>query len=198
VENVLEPYQAFVKKNQKEINGTKIKEAWDDFMFANRERLENEFHTANDFQTTMRGVKVRGVTGSIKEAELRAKKLQQKDKYHDILLGEVGKWLPSNPVASQVGEQQYAQDELNTLMMKYKENEDAKEKFFEERKKGGSSKKIIGGSGAAGAAGDLEDAVGGMFSATGDLALQRKMEAKKVIEVVSDESAGVSESKKED
>lgn len=205
VEDVLTPYQEFVKKNQREINKTKITEAWDDFLFANRERLEAEFHAANDFQTSMRGLKVRGVAGSQKEAEIRAKKIQQKDKYHNILLGEVGKWLPWDPAPSQVSEQEYAQQELNTLMQKYKENEDAKEKFFEERKKGGAgAKKVIGmggetGGAAGGAAASLEDAVGNMFGATGDLALQRKMEQKKVIEVVEDAgAAGASESKKED
>jgi hypothetical protein len=199
VEPVLETYQEFVRKNQKEFNRTKIVEAWDDFMFNNRSKLEEEFHSANDFQTTIRGLKVRGVAGSQKEAEVRAKKIQQKDKYHNILLGEVGKWLPWDPAPTQVADQHYAEDQLNTLMQKYRENEDAKEKFFEERKKGGEGKKLLSGGAAAGGAGteSLGDAVGGMFGATGDLALQRKMEQKKTIEVVSgdQEDGGVSESK---
>lgn len=196
VEPVLEIYQEFVRKNQKEFNKTKIIEAWDDFMFNNRDKLEGEFHSANDFQTTIRGLKVRGVAGSQKEAEIRAKKIQQKDKYHNILLGEVGKWLPWDPAPTQVADQHYAEDQLNTLMHKYKENEDAKEKFFEDRKKG-SEKKVISGGATAGANTEsLGDAVGGMFGATGDLALERKMEKKKTIEVVpADEDNGVSESK---
>jgi hypothetical protein len=195
VEPVLDTYQDFVRKNQKDFNKTKINEAWDDFMFNNREKLEGEFHAENDFRTTVRGLKVRGVAASQKEAEVRAKKIQQKDKYHNILLGEVGKWLPWDPAPVQVGEQHYAQDELNTLMQKYKENEDAKEKFFDERKKGGSEKKVISGGAAGGAGASMTEAVGDMFSASGDLAIQRKME-KKTIEVVTED--GASESKKED
>jgi hypothetical protein len=194
ITNVMDPYQEFVKKQQKEMNKTKIKEAWDDFMFNNREKLENDFHVENDFRTTIRGLKVRGVAASQKEAEVRAKKIQQKDKYHSILLGEVGKWLPWDPAPSQVGEQVYAEGQLNTLMQKYKENEDAKEKFFEERKKGGApeAKKIMNASGgAAGGAGASAD-YGGMFSSSGDLALQRKME-KNTIEVLP-----ADDSKKED
>ncbi len=198
VEPVLETYQEFVRKNQKDFNKTKIKEAWDDFIFNNRDKLEEEFHAANDFMTTVRGLKVRGVAASQKEAEVRAKKIQQKDKYHNILLGEVGKWLPWDPAPAQVGEQQYAEEQLNTLMQKYRENEDAKEKFFEERKKGGSNKVISGGAaGGAGAPASLTEAVGDMFGAAGDLALQRKME-KKTIEVVPSEDGGVEESKKQD
>jgi hypothetical protein len=211
VDNILDTYQEFVRKNQKEVNKNKIVEAWDDFMFNNREKLEYEFHSAEDFRTTVRGLKVRAVTSTTKEAELRAKKLQQKDKYHNIFIGEVGKWLPWDPAPAQVGEQQYAEERLNTLMQKYKQNEDEKEQFFEERKKGGAAagKKIFGGAGAA-----VEDAASGgaaaaggfdsMFGAAGDLALQRKMEAKKVIEVVGDEggvaaaSGGAAAESKED
>ena len=196
IDNVLDTYHEFVKKQQKEINKTTISDAWDDFMFKNREKLEHDFHSDNDFQTTIRGLKVRGVAASQKEAEVRAKKLQQKDKYHSILLGEVGKWLPWDPAPSQVGDQVYAEERLNTLMQKYKENEDAKEKYFEERRKG-EGKKVAAIGGAGGAAGGE---FGDMFSASGDLALQRKMEKKNTIEVLPADDAGngVSESKKED
>lgn len=207
VDNIMDTYQEFIRKNQKEVNKNKIVEAWDDFLFNNREKLEAEFHAAEDFRTTVRGLKVRAVTGTTKEAEIRAKKLQQKDKYHNIFIGEVGKWLPWDPAPAQVGEQQYAEERLNTLMKKYKENEDDKEKFFEERKKGSApAKKVFGGSvedgmaaegGAAAAAGS--SGYDAMFGAAGDLALQRKMEQKKVIEVVSGDATdgGVAESKED-
>ena len=211
VDNIMDTYQEFIRKNQKEVNKNKIVEAWDDFLFNNREKLEYEFHAAEDFRTTVRGLKVRAVTGTTKEAEIRAKKLQQKDKYHNIFIGEVGKWLPWDPAPAQVGEQQYAEERLNTLMKKYKENEDDKEKFFEERKKGSApAKKVFGGAGAVedSAAGGAAAASAGessgydaMFGAAGDLALQRKMEQKKVIEVVSGDAAagdaGVAESKED-
>lgn len=211
VDNIMDTYQEFIRKNQKEVNKNKIVEAWDDFLFNNREKLEYEFHAAEDFRTTVRGLKVRAVTGTTKEAEIRAKKLQQKDKYHNIFIGEVGKWLPWDPAPAQVGEQQYAEERLNTLMKKYKENEDDKEKFFEERKKGSApAKKVFGGAGAVedsaaggAAAGEGSSGYDAMFGAAGDLALQRKMEQKKVIEVVSSDAnesggaAGVAESKED-
>jgi hypothetical protein len=49
-------------------------------------------------------------------------------------VGEVGKWLPWDPEPSQVGEQEYAEEKLNTLMKKYKENEDSREMFERENR----------------------------------------------------------------
>ena len=177
VENVLEQYRGFVKNNQKELSKSNIKDAWDDFIFKERVKLEDEFYEINNFRTTVRGLKVRGVYGNQKEAEGRAKKLQGKDKYHNILLGEVGKWLPWDPSSDQIKEHEYAEERLNTLMKKYKENEEEKEKHFEERKQqmegSGAKQKpeaknlIISGEGSS---------YDSMFGSQGDLAMKRKME----------------------
>jgi hypothetical protein len=178
IESLMNNYQTFVQKNKTDINKTKIVEAYEDFMYTNKSKLEDEFYAKNEFRTTVRGLKVRGVYGNPKEAELRAKKLQSKDKYHNIFIGDVGKWLPWDPQPHEIAEQEYAQDELNSLMRKYKENEDSREKYFEERAKGG--KKVFGGASteSAGGAGASET-FGGMFAtagSSGDLAMQRKLE----------------------
>jgi hypothetical protein len=198
IEDVLTDYEAYIKKQRSEITKTKIQDAFKDFMYAHQNKLEEEFHSANNFQTTMRGLKVRGVCSTAKEAELRAKKLQGKDKYHNIFIGEVGKWLPWDPSPHQIAEQEYAEDQLNTLMKKYKENEDDKEKFFEERTKGAKPTKQIFGANAG--AGDDETApasaseYGSLFSQSGDLALSRKMEKAAItIERVTDDSPAPSE-----
>jgi hypothetical protein len=119
----------------------------------------------------MRGVKVRGVYGNPKEAELKAKKLQSKDKYHNIFLGEVGKWTPWDPSPNEIKDQEYNNDQLNNLMKKYKENEDSREQFFEERTKG--SKQVVGASTSTSSSAGQFDS---MFGAQGDLALQRKLD----------------------
>jgi hypothetical protein len=173
IDDVMSTYQQFVQKNRSDIQKTKIVEAYDDFMYQNKTKLEDEFYAMNEFRTSIRGFKVRGVYGNPKEAELKAKKLQQKDKYHNIFLAEVGKWTPWDPQPHEVADQEYAQDELNNLMRKYKENEDNREKFFEERTKGAkgaSTKQVFGGEGGA------SDTFGNMFNGSGDIALQRKME----------------------
>lgn len=171
IDDVMNQYNTFIQKSREDINKTKIAEAYDDFMFQNKKKLEDEFYAQNEFRTSVRGMKVRGVFGNPKEAELKAKKLQQKDKYHNIFIGDVGKWLPWDPQPHEVGEQEYAQDQLNTLMRKYKENEDNREKYFEERTKG--AKKVFGASNDSAPA---TEQFGSMFDGQGDLALQRKLE----------------------
>jgi hypothetical protein len=191
IEALMTNYQTFVQKNKTDINKTKIKEAYDDFMYANKSKLEEEYYAKNEFRTTVRGLKVRGVYGNPKEAELKAKKLQSKDKYHNIFVGDVGKWLPWDPQPHDIAEQEYGQDQLNTLMRKYKENEDNRDKYFEERAKG--AKKVFGGSGAEGGAGGAgaSETFGSMFGSSGDLAMQRKLEKPSIsIEKVEDGVSG--------
>ena len=137
VDSLMNQYNGFVQKNRADVNKTKIAEAYDDFVYSNKTKLEEEFYSMNEFRTSVRGIKVRGVYGNPKEAELKAKKLQSKDKYNNIFIGDVGKWLPWDPQPHEVADQEYGQDQLNSLMRKYKENEDNRDKFFEERKKGG-------------------------------------------------------------
>lgn len=192
IDELMSSYSNFVQKNRQDINKTKIAEAYDDFMYTNKTKLEDEFYAMNEFRTSVRGLKVRGVYGNPKEAELKAKKLQTKDKYHNIFIGDVGKWLPWDPQPHEVAEQEYAQDELNNLMRKYKENEDNREKFFEERAKGG--KQVFGASTEGGKS--ASDAFGSMFGGQGDLALQRKMEGAKIsLERVDENTVVESETK---
>ena len=169
-DEVMNQYQSFVQKNKAELNKTKINEAYDDFLYAHKSKLEEDFYALNEFRTSIRGVKVRGVFGNPKEAELKAKKLQSKDKYHNIFMAEMGKWTPWDPSPHEVKEQEYGNDQLNTLMKKYKENEDSREQFFEERTK--TPKQVVGA--PTGGAGSSFD---GLFGGQGDLAIQRKAAA---------------------
>jgi hypothetical protein len=172
VDSLMGEYNTFIQKSRADIQKTTLATAYDDFMYANKTKLEDEFFAKNEFRTSVRGLKVRGVYGNPKEAELKAKKLQIKDKRHNIFMAEVGKWTPWDPKPHEVAEQEYAQDELNTLMRKYKENEDNREKFFEERTKGAkaaATKQVFGGPGAT-------ESFNSMFDGQGDMALQRKLE----------------------
>lgn len=183
LDDVLGDYQAFLQKNNAEIKKTKIVEAYDDFLYAQKSKLEEEFYAANEFRTSIRGLKVRGVFGNAKEAEIKAKKLQNKDKYHNIFLAEVGKWTPWDPSPNEVKEQEYNNEQLNTLMKKYRENEDSREQFFEQRTK--ADKQVYGASTSSTAS--ASETYAGLFGAQGDLAIQRKMEKPTVtIEKVED------------
>lgn len=182
---ILETYQAYVKENDASIKKTTIKEAYDDFLYKNQTNLEDAFFAKNNFQTTIRGLKVRGVTGTHGEAVALSKKLQRNDPIHNIFLGEVGKWLPWDPKPHQIQEQEYAEDQLNTLMKGYKTNEEAKDKFVSEQRKdgvAGSKKEAMPMSGVTSLSGDnnpvpgesSSDGWGDMFKGDVDLALERK------------------------
>jgi hypothetical protein len=189
VASVLESYQAFVKENAKELTQTKIKEKYDDFIYTQGKRLEEEFHKRNSFQTTIRGLKVRGSYPTQDEANARAKKLQRNDPIHNIFVAEVGKWLAWDPNPHEVTSQEYANDQLNNLMKSYKENEEQREQFFKQNPdlKDGKGKRGVPGdkimsvvsgeeeAAAAGGGGGAAGAHDSLFSAP-DLALQRKME----------------------
>jgi hypothetical protein len=177
---ILETYSGYVKENDKEIRKTSIKEAYDDFLFKNQNKLEEEFFAKNEFRTSIRGLKVRGVTGTHGEAVAMSKKLQRSDTIHNIFLGEVGKWLPWDPKPHQVQEQEYAEDQLNTLMKRYKDNEDARDKFVSEQRqelsKGAKKGPVISASDGNPISGESSEGWGAMFGGSDDLALQRKKE----------------------
>ena len=179
--SILEMYSGYVKENDKEIRKTSIKEAYDDFLFKNQAKLEEEFFAKNEFRTSIRGLKVRGVTGTHGEAVAMSKKLQRSDTIHNIFLGEVGKWLPWDPKPHQVAEQEYAEDQLNTLMKRYKDNEDARDKFVSEQRqelsKGAKKGPVISASDGNPISGESSEGWGAMFGGSDDLALQRKKAA---------------------
>ena len=125
----------YVKKNMRDFKETKIQEAYENFMFKNRKKLEEEFFTKNEFRTSIRGLKVRGVYDTAAEAGARAKTLQKLDPFFNVYVGQMGFWLPWDPEPADVADQEYAEDRLNTLMKNYKQNESQKEALYEEQKR---------------------------------------------------------------
>ena len=109
-----------------------IENKYKDFMYINQEKLESEFYEKNEFKTTVRGIKVRGSYDTLQEAQAKAKKLQQNDKNFNVYIGQVGFWLPWDPNPHNIDSQEYAESELNTLVKKYRENQDKKDQHFQE------------------------------------------------------------------
>lgn len=192
VQSLVEEFQAFCRKEQKDITVGTLAEEYDDFMFTAQSKLEEEFHAKNDFRTTIRGVKVRGVYSSEVEAAARAKRLQKLDPHFNIYAGAVGKWLAWDPNPNKIADQEYAEDQLNMLMKKYKENEESRDQFYTEQKALKTQKKsgavsqpaeisepnisVLPASAMAAVAGGGEH--DSLFSGPADLAIQRKVEQK--------------------
>merc|ERR1711916_341120 len=113
-------FEQFVKEWDFNKSITKLKEysVEDDFktfMDQNEENLNEKFQKENNFQTSVRGLKVRGVFGTQEEAELKCKKLREVDPNHDIYVGPVGIWIPWDPDAYKTGRIEFMEDELNQL-----------------------------------------------------------------------------------
>ena len=112
-----------------------FKDKYDDFTYKFNKELQTAFDKENDFQTNVRGVKIRGVYNTQEEAQIRAKVLQRMDRSFNVYVGQVGFWLPWDPQADHVENEEYLEEELNTLMKEYKQNEIRKDMFYEEQKR---------------------------------------------------------------
>lgn len=112
-----------------------IDEQFKFFKNTNSDDIEKQFHTDNKFQTSVRGIKVRGVYDTVEQAKSRCEVLKKKDPYFHIYVAQVGCWLPyENQIAANVDNQEYTETELNTLMKHYKENKENKDMVFDNRR----------------------------------------------------------------
>ena len=129
-EKVTKDFQEFTKDEKDKLINSPIEDDFKNFMDENEERLEKEFDTEHEFQTSIRGIKVRGCFPTQQEAELRCKMLRQNDPNHDVYVGPVGIWVPFHPEAYKTGRVEYMEETLNELMSEKKKNEEkAKDEF---------------------------------------------------------------------
>jgi hypothetical protein len=104
------------------------------FKSSHSAEIEADYHRDNNFQTSIRGLKVRGVFDTLDEAKNRSEFLKKVDKNFDIFIGQVGCWCPWSPNPNDLQNQEYSETQLNTLMKKYKENMENRDVVFEQRK----------------------------------------------------------------
>jgi hypothetical protein len=125
-----------IKDNHNYIfNKNELNEQLAFFKNTNADDIEKDFHTENNFKTSVRGIKVRGVYDTVEQAKLRCETLKKKDPYFHIYVAQVGCWLPyESHIASNVENQEYTESELNTLMKHYKENKENKDMVFDNRR----------------------------------------------------------------
>ena len=60
---------------------------------------------------------------------------QANDKNFHVFVGQVGYWLPWNPEADDIANQEYGESQLNELVKAHKQNQDDAQEHFEERKR---------------------------------------------------------------
>ena len=92
---------------------------YDHFVVENRDRIEKAFYEENSFQTSVRGIKVRGSFETLHDAKERCKAIQKFDTTHNVYVAEVGCWCPWSPHAADLDKQEYMETQLNTLVKGY-------------------------------------------------------------------------------
>jgi len=141
-EDLTNDFNEFVKEERNVLIESNIEDEYKTFIDQNEERLDNSFNSKHNFQTSTRGLKVRGVYPSLEEAELRCKMLREIDPNHDVYVGPVGLWMPWEPEAYKTGRVEYMEDELNQLMHEKTKNEAFAKNAFEQRVKETKKKAI--------------------------------------------------------
>ena len=122
------------KESEKELLVTSsIEDDWKNFMDAKEEELTKVFSENFEFQTNVRGLKVRGSYPTQQEAELRCQMLREIDPNHNVYVGPVGMWMPFEPDAYKTGRVEYLEEELNQLMHEKNKNESKAKQEFEKR-----------------------------------------------------------------
>ena len=141
-ENVLEDkrlytlYKFHLSQNEgSELTFAQFKEKYEDFSDLNEKTIQTEFDEICDFRTNVRGVKIRGVYDTQREANIRAQVLQKMDNSFHVYVGQVGYWLPWDPNPNNIEEQEYLNKDLNRLNKEYAKNQTKRDMFYEEQKR---------------------------------------------------------------
>ena len=137
-----EELKDFVKEERVKLEETNILDEFKTYVDNNEEELEKKFNIDNQFQTSIRGLKIRGSYGSLEEAEMRAGLLREADPNHDVFVGPVGMWMPWEPEAYKTGRVEYLEEELNALMKEKNKNDSNAKDAFNERIKESKSNAI--------------------------------------------------------
>jgi len=90
------------------------------------------------------GMKIRGCFATRDEAATHAKRLQKEDALVDIYVVDMYKWLLIPPDRSKIDDAHYANEKLEEIMTKYRENQAQAAAMFEKRKRDMVAKPIEG------------------------------------------------------
>lgn len=132
IDDTMNDFKEFVESEKDDIYKSTITDDYKTFMERNEERLEGVYSKKHNFQTCVRGLKLRGCFPSQEEAELRCKMIRELDPNHDVFVGPVGVWIPWDPDAYRTGRIEYMKEELNELMHEKNTSDIASKTHFEE------------------------------------------------------------------
>lgn len=142
IDNVIQDYNEFIKEEEKKLKEYSVQDDYNTFLDKQEEKLIQKFNKENSFQTSVRGLKVRGVFPTQEEAEMKCKSLREYDPNHDIFVGPMGVWIPWDPDAYKTGKIEFMEEELNQLHKEKMKNESMAKQEFEQRIKDTKKKAI--------------------------------------------------------
>jgi len=143
VEGLIDDFNDFIKEESSKLKKSGIEDDYKNFLDKQEDKLNEQFNREHAFQTSVRGLKIRGVFANQEEAEGKCKKLRESDPNHDIYVGPVGVWIPWDPDAYKTGRVEHMEDELNALHSEKMKNEELAKKEFEERVRETKKKAIM-------------------------------------------------------
>lgn len=132
-EDLQNDFKEFIQEEGAKLKAYNMKEDYANFLDKNEDKMFEKFNKQHGFQTSVRGLKVRGSFNTQEEAEMRSKSLRENDPNHDILVGQVGLWMPWDPDAYKTGRVEFMEEELNQLHHEKIKNEEKAKQEFEER-----------------------------------------------------------------
>ena len=134
-EDLNKDFKDFVQGEKDKLAKSNLSDDYKTYLDNHEDELQKKFDVQHNFQTSTRGLKVRGVYPTQEEAELRCKMLREIDPNHDIMVGPVGMWMPWDPEAYKTGRVEYMEEELNQIMHEKQKNESNAKSAFEQRVK---------------------------------------------------------------
>lgn len=142
LDDIMADMKDYVTEEKAHLKSFSVTDDFKNFMDKNEAKLAEEFNKEHEFQTSVRGLKIRGSYSSQAEAELRAKKLREADPHHDIFVGPVGVWMPWDPDAYKTGRVEFMEEELNQLHHEKLKNEEKAKQEFDQRVRDAKRKAI--------------------------------------------------------
>ena len=141
-DDLMSDFKEYAKEEDAKLKGGSLDDDFKTFMDKNEDKMNEQFNREHAFQTSVRGLKLRGVFSTQEEAEMRCKKIRDIDPSHDIFVGPVGMWIPWDPDAYKTGRIEFMEEELNQLHSEKIKNESMAKDEFERRVKETKQKAI--------------------------------------------------------
>lgn len=133
VETIMTDFNDFIKEEGDKLKQNTVVDDFNTFLDKNEDKLNEQFNKENNFQTSVRGVKIRGVYPTQEEAQNKCVSLRKQDPNHDIYVGPVGIWVPWDPDAYKTGKVEFMEEELNKLHEEKIKNETIAKQEFDKR-----------------------------------------------------------------